>query len=465
MSHTVTLLFDVEDLCWPGSDDITLELATRLTRHGVQGTFLVVGEKARLFAQRNRHDVVAALQEHDIGLHTNRHSIHPTVAEYLADLSWEDGVWAAYDDESEGCQSLETIFGILPSCWGQSGGSWGPQINAAMQRLNIPAVVYPQTRTQAGADLHWYAGSLVFPGEAVHIIDDALLDDTRFEESLAALQEMLDQRILNGTRWTGITVCHPTRLRATEFWDGLNFAAGTNTPPEAYRQPELYPEEVYQTGLKNIDRLITTLQQDRRVQIQTVRQIRQTVEPPEQTVYLSEIDQVVWQINHYEDIPTDFYRFSAAELLDMVVRIYSDSNPQRESIRRRHVFGPTQEPTPFDPTEEPIYWSDFVATCRMIENHVTYRQQLPANVFIRYTEWSIGAFFQAAVRAWPLYRAGKPPNYIEWHPAYMYPAVGHSIAAAVQQGYDQWPIHSPNLDSNTLLMHTCFQCWTLRPAY
>jgi hypothetical protein len=33
MSHYVTLMFDVEDLCWPGSDDIPLDLARILTRN------------------------------------------------------------------------------------------------------------------------------------------------------------------------------------------------------------------------------------------------------------------------------------------------------------------------------------------------------------------------------------------------------------------------------------------------
>jgi hypothetical protein len=33
MRHYVTLLFDVEDLCWPASDDIALDLAEILTRN------------------------------------------------------------------------------------------------------------------------------------------------------------------------------------------------------------------------------------------------------------------------------------------------------------------------------------------------------------------------------------------------------------------------------------------------
>ena len=49
MAHYVTLLFDVEDLCWPGSDDIVLDLAQVLALNGVRGSFFVVGEKARLW--------------------------------------------------------------------------------------------------------------------------------------------------------------------------------------------------------------------------------------------------------------------------------------------------------------------------------------------------------------------------------------------------------------------------------
>ena len=97
MSHYGTLMFDVEDLCWPASDDIALDLAGILTRNQVQGTFFVVGEKARLWRSRGRTDVIASLAPHDVALHTNLHSIHPTVSEYLAPCGWEDGVAEAVD--------------------------------------------------------------------------------------------------------------------------------------------------------------------------------------------------------------------------------------------------------------------------------------------------------------------------------------------------------------------------------
>ena len=147
MTHYVTLMFDVEDLCWPGSDDIPIDLAGILTRHKATGTFFVVGEKARLWRSRGRTDVIAALALHDVGLHTDLHSVHPTVSEYLAPCEWDDGVDEALRREAPGFESIEQIFGRPASSWGQAGSTWGPQRHAALSRAGVPCAVYPATYT------------------------------------------------------------------------------------------------------------------------------------------------------------------------------------------------------------------------------------------------------------------------------------------------------------------------------
>ncbi|HHY97723.1 MAG TPA: hypothetical protein GX509_03175 [Firmicutes bacterium] len=52
----------------------------------------MVGEKLRALKRRRRQDILAGLRNHEIGYHTNLHSVHPTVAEYLKDLGWEEGI-------------------------------------------------------------------------------------------------------------------------------------------------------------------------------------------------------------------------------------------------------------------------------------------------------------------------------------------------------------------------------------
>src|SRR5438874_10930011 len=88
----VILWFDTEDYLLPADDDATKRLCEMLTERGIRATFKVVGEKARVLERRGRQDVIEALKRHDIGFHSNFHSVHPTPTEYLAECGWLDGI-------------------------------------------------------------------------------------------------------------------------------------------------------------------------------------------------------------------------------------------------------------------------------------------------------------------------------------------------------------------------------------
>ncbi len=124
----VILWFDTEDYILPQDDDATKRLAEFLTRQGVRATFKVVGEKGRELEQRRRSDVIAAINKHELGYHTNYHSQHPTVAEFEEPLDWENGVEEFVRREKSGFDDLRRIFGRTPTCYGQAGGSWAPEM-------------------------------------------------------------------------------------------------------------------------------------------------------------------------------------------------------------------------------------------------------------------------------------------------------------------------------------------------
>src|SRR5437762_1880376 len=88
----ILLWFDTEDYLLRSDDDAILRLATFLTRRRIRAIFKLVGEKARVLARRGRRDVIQALRRHEIGYHTDFHSVHPTPAEYLSALGWDEGV-------------------------------------------------------------------------------------------------------------------------------------------------------------------------------------------------------------------------------------------------------------------------------------------------------------------------------------------------------------------------------------
>src|SRR5215467_9534051 len=123
----VVLWFDTEDYILPPSDDAAKRLATFLTEQGIQATFKVVGEKARTLERRHRTDIIAALQKHAIGYHSNTHSQHPTPAEYESLMDWESGTAEFTRRERPGFDDVQRIFGQKPCCYGQPGSSWAPQ--------------------------------------------------------------------------------------------------------------------------------------------------------------------------------------------------------------------------------------------------------------------------------------------------------------------------------------------------
>jgi len=133
--------FDVEDCTVPQSDDAAGRLASILTRHGVRGTFKVVGQKARVLEQRVRYKVIDALQEHDIGFHANWHGLRPQIAEYLAPLDWEEGVAEFERREEPGLLDVRRLFGVNPVTYGQPGSNWAPHVFPALRKWGIPTYV------------------------------------------------------------------------------------------------------------------------------------------------------------------------------------------------------------------------------------------------------------------------------------------------------------------------------------
>ena len=96
----VILWFDTEDYLLPADDDADKRLADMLSQKHIRATFKVVGEKARVLERRGRQDVIDALKQHDIGYHSNFHSVHPAPAEYLADCGLLDSI----DENSSGAK-------------------------------------------------------------------------------------------------------------------------------------------------------------------------------------------------------------------------------------------------------------------------------------------------------------------------------------------------------------------------
>ena len=130
--------FDTEEYETSGVDDAVKVWTDMMTRHNCRGTFCIVGEKARVLRERGRKDIIDALANHEIDFHSNWHSRHPLHAEYLDEMTWDDGVGRVLREEAPGIRDVETILGQHPIAYCKPGASWAPQVAHAMAMLGLP---------------------------------------------------------------------------------------------------------------------------------------------------------------------------------------------------------------------------------------------------------------------------------------------------------------------------------------
>lgn len=287
-----TLLMDVEDLIAPEADDIAAICANILRDEGIAATFCIVGEKARLLKQRGRSDVIAALSQHDIGLHTDLHSVHPTIAEYLSVRNREEGVAEAIRRESPGVEAIHDVFGVSPSCWGGPGNTWGPAICEAIRQQGVPAFVYAHTRIPEGG-VHRFAGVLAYPtGRALH--DSVYAEDDLSQRDLERLERELHEDAQHRLFWQEIFIGHPSRILHEQFWDDPNFAAGANPPRADWQPAPRKPQQTLERALVNFRRAARTLRSLPGIELRTIRQMNAILASVPSYVLSADEQEQVW---------------------------------------------------------------------------------------------------------------------------------------------------------------------------
>ncbi len=273
------LWFDTEDYIEPASDDMALRLARELDAMGVRATFKVVGEKARVLEERGRRDVIAALALHDIGYHSNVHSIPPAPAVYMRKLGLYEGAQEFERREAQGFEDLKRIFGVTPSCYGQPGNSWAPQANVTLRKWGIP--VYMDDGDHVGFDGQpfWYGGMLY----AFNLKNFTMRADLNDASKLGDAKAKFDTAVAEARKRGGgvlQTYYHPTEWAATEFWDAVNFKYGANPPRSEWKKPNRRTPESEAAAFRIFFDFVRHVQATPGVRIITARELPKLVDNP-----------------------------------------------------------------------------------------------------------------------------------------------------------------------------------------
>jgi peptidoglycan/xylan/chitin deacetylase (PgdA/CDA1 family) len=459
----LVVTFDTEDYVTPEAeriDDIPKWLAETMTEEGVTGTFFVIGEKARSLERRGRRDVIAAMARHDIGSHTDRGSIHPTVTEQLEKAGWADGVRRMLEQESAGIEDLERIFGVPVTTLARHGGSYGPQLVCALGLVGAGYQGSPASLP--GHDVVWFCNALNFSAQYA-VSDDAYHRDDLFEPVFEKVKTELPGEI----RKAGVLALfagHPTKIRAEEFWD-LNFYYGKNTPPGEWRAPRLRPQETMATAQKNFRRMMRWLKERDDVEITTYRELMGVYGAQQGTVARKELRAIAAAALRTRALaPSD--DLSPAEAFSALARAlagYQERGDLAQSLETLHPLGPAEMP-PAVSGRTSVARDDVFALARAANEHIGRTGALPVSLDVGGAQIGTGALFAVFSAAYLDLDSGRVRASYDVPEFEPYPKTNEKRIVEEVEGYKSWPVHRPDLDMSRLAELTRLQLWTLKPA-
>ena len=459
----VILWFDAEDYLSPADDDATKRLCELLTERGIRATFKIVGEKARVLERRGRRDVIDALKKHDIGYHTDFHSVHPTPTEYLAPCGWLDGVAEFIRREGAGATDVRKIFGLSRlACYGQPGSSWAPQAIAALPQIDI-APCYVDENPHVGLNHlpFWYAGALNINDMGPNHTRVGLRDPRELDPAKKKFTEIADRLRQTGGGLISIHF-HPCEWIHQEFWDGVNFKRGANPPREQWHAPPQRLAVETETEFRCFAEYIDFIRAIPGVSWVTATDVFKLYPDLTRTEAASS-DVLTEMARHITQSGVDFQRlggraYSVADQFELFILAMHD-RPAQPALKTTGLMGPIAPP----PRTVLTNLSDvaFSAALNDVYKFIQVEHRVPTCVFIGAEPVAPADFLVTLAAAWltpPSTNASLPlgrhvPMLPELH-----------VAPDTPNLFGGWPIHVENFRAPQVMEQARLQAWTLKPA-
>lgn len=380
----VAFWFDTEDFILPQADDAAMRLAEMFSQRDVKATFKIVGEKARVLAERGRDDVILALARNDIAYHSTDHSVHPTPSEYSRDLDWHEGVSEFIRREEPGLRVLQRVFGVNASCYGQPGGSWTPQSYAALNAFQIPLYLDVTSHVNLNNRPFRYGGVLT-----VLELGDAVMrtgwTDEAVERACAEFDRVSRELARRGGGLISIYY-HPCEFVHRKFWDGVNFSHGANPPRSEWKLPPMKSPAEQEQAFSAFETYLDHIVNRAGVQLITAREIPSLYPDRAYTRPLTRSDiyaiaRAFQERLSYVDLGTRMV--SAAEgllaLSHFVTRMDADGSP--EEVETQFAYGPASRTQRFI-TKGTFSWDAIRQAAQELIDVVHRTEQLPSVVWV-----------------------------------------------------------------------------------
>lgn len=458
----VIFQFDTEDFITPEADDILLNIISILDKFGVKGSFCLVAEKVRALEKRGRTDVLEALKRHDIGYHSNYHSMHPVISEYLKDKGWDEGVKEVKKREKPGLEYLKKMFGVKPSVFIQPGGSWAPETPYALKEMDVP--VYADGIFQE--EPVWFCGALCLR-YAMNFPEHSTFADLNGLKS--RFDNIYNSKIAKG----GILVIfmHPCMFVTEKFWDGVNFSHGRNPSPEEVAPAPLRRRKDVEESLQVFQFFLEFILEHQRVEVITYRDLPSLFqEPIERKLSLDQIFVLSekaskhndWQvINKISISPSETLQL----FIELIARYLGKNMEPPEFIPIRFTLGPTFMP-PENSSLSHMHIKDFLNASTFTKHFMEVYGRVPSAIKVNGVEFGPSLLLEAAAKAILHYsRQRSLPEIIKLEGLSNVPEVAQrwNLLNRLKEQW-KWMIFPSNFESKRIEELTLLQCWTIRPV-
>ncbi len=460
----VILWFDTEDYLLPASDDAALRLADFLRHERIRATFKVVGEKARTLERRGRTDVIAALKKHEIGFHANYHSVQPSPAMYLSDLGWDEGVTEFDRREGPGRADIKRIFGVFPTCYGQPGSSWGPQVYGAMRRWHMPVYLDSGSHVDLDGRPCYYCGVLT-----LYKLAYTLRANLQSRDLKDAEDRFLNARTRLLAEGGGVVSIfyHPCEFVHKEFWDGVNFRNGANPPRSRWKIPPAKTPEESRLAFDVFERYIHFIKRFPEVRFITASEAAQLYRDKARgrKFTTTEIKAIAGAVG--ADISfqkRDDYALSAAEVFALLNEfVAARGNGQRpEQVElKTSPYGPSN-PVPKLSGSVTTDWSQFSRTAQDVADYLARQGRIPTSVWLGSVALPPEAYLRTLAQVvLALCDGNPPPDVLTVQPANL--VVAANVAADSPRLWG-WVIFPRGFRAPAMMELAKRQAWTLKPA-
>jgi len=258
--------FDTEDYVNPHAAEGILNSARLLRDEGIRGCYNVVGMLAEALVEWGRQDIIDELRlHHEISLHSNRHSLHPTINEYSDLADPHAAISAVIEDESRGIEKIKRIFQLeeplLTAC--PPGNSTSYAAHYAYSKMGFKIydgdTLYDERRSRP-----------VFFCNLASIRYNIGIAKILFTADEAFIRDYVEKYVIPSD--TFVFYHHPQLALCTSYCDEDNFN-GVNTPKEKWILAKTHTPEEIEKFYHNFKYLVRLVKHDPRCNITTYKAI------------------------------------------------------------------------------------------------------------------------------------------------------------------------------------------------